>query len=67
VSFYLGEYRQRVLEYKYAEFDHLDMLRNKANKEELKQAALDRADDSIADDANKELDPKVDKWTQNKQ
>jgi len=57
VSFYLGEYRQRVLEYKYAEFEQLDKIRKKARKEELKQAALEKADDAIPDDAQKEVDP----------
>ena len=47
VSFYLGEYRQRILEYKYAEYARLDQERKDKRKEELKQAAAERADDAI--------------------
>lgn len=39
VSFYLGEYRQRVLEYKYADYAKLDSERKETRKQELKLSA----------------------------
>ena len=70
VSFFLGEYRQRVLEYKYAEYARLDKERKQKNKEQkrLEEAKNDEADDNIADAAKEDdVEEEEDKWEENKQ
>lgn len=55
VMFYLGEYRQRVLEYKYATYAELDRERRQKRREELKAAAEEAEDDAVGgDEANNE-------------
>ena len=65
VSFYLGEYRQRVLEYKYAKYGELDQERKLKRKEELRLAAASADDDGAASQAQAAED-EADKWEEMK-
>jgi len=66
VAFYLGEYRQRVLEYKYAKYAELDLARKQKRREELKQAAENAEDENAAADAQAEEEG-ADRWEEMKE
>jgi len=65
VNFYLGEYRQRTLEYKYAKYDQLDKERKQKRLKEKKEEEENKDDGDNIGDADQE--PAVDKWEENKE
>ena len=63
VSFYLGEYRQRTLHYKYAKYAEQDRERKRRRREEIKAAEVDEDGERKEDE---EQDDAADQWEENK-
>ena len=63
VNFYLGEYRQRVLEYKYAQYLRLDKERKERRAEEKRR---EREADALEDENQNEPEEGADKWEEGK-